>query len=44
MQLLNTQIAFKTQKRNDFTMQLKPVLRYISDQYRDIIELISPAM
>ena len=27
-QLLNTQYAFKTRKRNDFTTQLKPVLRY----------------
>ena len=26
-QLLNTQYAFKTRKRNDFTTQLKPVLR-----------------
>ena len=30
-QLLNTQYAFKTRKRNDFTTQLKPVLRYLAE-------------
>ena len=33
MQLLNTQYVFKTRKRNDFTTQLKPVLRYLLVYY-----------
>ena len=33
MQILNTQYAFKTRKRNDFTTQLKPVLWYMQYAY-----------